>query len=92
MIPLVLHIRVKPKSRKVFGLWLPLFILWLIVLPILAVFAPLVLIVSLLSWKYGKGRLILFSYFSIFNLIFNLSGLKIDVQSKEDNIVYLNLK
>ncbi len=34
MIPLILKLRIKDKNHKGFGIWLPLFLLWLIVLPI----------------------------------------------------------
>jgi hypothetical protein len=91
MIPLILKLRIKDKNQRRFGIWLPLFLIWLIVLPLLALLAPLVLLAALILWPGGKGRLVLYSYLAIFSLIFNLSGLKIDVQSK-DSIVYINLR
>jgi hypothetical protein len=92
MIPLFLQLRVKQKNSIVFGIWFPVFLLWLILLPLLAVPAPLIFLVALILWKKGKGRLILFSYIGIFILIFNLSGLKLDIQAKDKNMVYFNLK
>jgi hypothetical protein len=91
MIPLILKLRIKDKNQRRFGIWLPLFLIWLIVLPLLALLAPLVLLAALILWPSGKGRLVLYSYMAIFSLIFNLSGLKVDVQSK-DSIVYINLR
>jgi hypothetical protein len=91
MIPLILKLRIKDKNQRRFGIWLPLFLLWLIVLPLLALPAPVVFLVALILWPGGKGRLILYSYMAIFNLICNLSGLKVDIQSK-DSIVYINLR
>jgi hypothetical protein len=91
MIPLILKLRIKDKNQRRFGIWLPLFLIWLIVLPLLVLPVPLVLLVALILWPSGKGRLVLYSYIAIFGLIGNLSGLKVDIQSK-DSIVYLNLR
>ncbi|MCL4378404.1 MAG: hypothetical protein M1409_08530 [Actinobacteria bacterium] len=90
MIPLILKLRIKNRNQRRFGIWLPLFLLWLIVLPLLALLAPLVLLAALILWPGGKGRFVLHSYAVIFSLIFNLSGLKFDIESK-DSIVYINL-
>jgi hypothetical protein len=91
MIPLILKLRFKDKNQRRFGIWLPLFLIWLIILPLLALPAPLVLLVALILWPGGKGRLVLYSYLAIFNLIGNMSGLKVDIQSK-DSIVYVDLR
>jgi hypothetical protein len=90
MIPLLLRIRVRKENRRGVNLWLPLFLLWLLVLPILAALLPLVLIAALILWPSGKGKLILYGYIMIFGLIGYMSGLKIDVRSGDNNI-YVNL-
>jgi hypothetical protein len=90
MIPLLLRIRVRKEDRRDVNLWLPLFLLWLIVLPLLALFAPLVLMAALILWPSGKGKLILYGYVMIFSLIGYMSGLKIDIKSRDNNI-YVNL-
>ena len=91
MIPLILKLRIKDKNHKRFGIWLPLFLIWLIILPLLSLPAPLVLFAALILWSSGKGRFVLYSYAAIFNLIGNMSGLKVDIQSK-DSIVYVDLR
>ena len=92
MITLFLQFRVKQKNNRIFGIWLPIFLLWLILLPLLTVLAPLIFLVALILWKKDKGRLILFSYIGIFTLIFNLSGLKLDIQAKDSNMIYFDLR
>ena len=91
MIPLFLKLRVRSKCGRRFGIWLPLFLAWLIIFPLLLLPAPIILIVSFALWKRGTGKLILGFYWTIFSLIANLSGLKLDIQSKEE-IVYINLR
>ena len=91
MIPLILKLRIKDKNHKRFGIWLPLFLIWLIILPILAIPAPLIFLVALILWPSSYGRLVLYSYFAIFSIIWNLSGVNLDIQSK-GSIVYLDLR
>jgi hypothetical protein len=90
MIPLLLRIRIRKEDHKGVNLWIPLFLLWLIVLPLLAALLPLVLVAALILWPSGKGKLILYGYVMIFGLIGYLSGLKIDIKSRSNNI-YVNL-
>jgi hypothetical protein len=91
MIPLILRLRVKDKNSRKFGIWFPLFLLWLIVLPILALPLPLILIASLISWQCGAGRKIWLAYIAVFVVIGNLSGLHFEINSKGEN-VYIDLK
>ncbi len=90
MIPLMLKLRINEKNSRGVNLWFPLFLLWIIVLPLLVLVGPIILLVSLLAWPAGKGRMILFSYLMIFKLIWHMSGLKIDVESNE-KIIFINL-
>ena len=89
MIPLSLKLNIRDKNNKGFGIWLPLFLLWIMILPLLALPAPIIFLVALIMWPGGKGRLVFYSYIAIFSLIFNMSGLKLDIRSN-DSTVYLN--
>jgi hypothetical protein len=91
MIPVILRLRIKGKNNRKFGIWFPLFLLWLIVLPILVLPSPLILIISLISWQCGAGRKIWLSYITVFTVICNLSGLHFEINSKGEN-VYIDLK
>ncbi|OFW64749.1 MAG: hypothetical protein A2Z35_05580, partial [Actinobacteria bacterium RBG_19FT_COMBO_36_27] len=63
---------------------------WLIVLPLLVALLPLVLLAALILWPSGKGKVLLYGYVMIFGLIGYMSGLKIDIRSRSNNI-YINL-
>jgi len=91
MIPVILKLRIKNKNSRKFGIWFPLFLLWLIVLPLLALPAPLILIISLIMWQSGPGKKIWFGYMAVFTVICNLSGLCFEINSKDDD-VYIYLK
>jgi hypothetical protein len=45
--PMLLHLRVGPPDRTPFGLWLPLFLVWLILLPIVVLVLVIAIIVDL---------------------------------------------
>ena len=90
MIPLMLKLHINEKNSRGVNLWFPLFLLWIIVLPLLVLVGPIIILVSLLAWPAGKGRMILFSYLMIFKLSWYMSGLRIDIETKE-KIIFINL-
>ncbi len=75
----MLRIRFRKEDHKDFNLWLPLFLICFIALPLLIALLPLVLLAALILWPSGKGKLILYGYFMIFVLIGYMPGLKIDI-------------
>lgn len=91
MIPLILKLFIKKKDQRGINLWLPFFLVWLIALPLLLIFAPFFLLAALILWPTGRGKYILFLYFIIFNLIWHMSGLRIDIESKDSTVYRLNL-
>ena len=86
MIPLILKIKIPNKNGNEFKLYLPLFIGWLILLPILLLLLPLILVISVLAWNTVYGRLILYFYPILLSLLWNLQGLKIDIKDKNNQI------
>ena len=81
MIPMILKLRVLEKDGKRFFIWLPLFLVWIIILPLLLIPIPFVLLAALIMWPSGKGPIIFHGYLTIFKLIGCLSGLEIDIGS-----------
>jgi len=90
MIPLLLQLRIKPKEHRGFSIWLPFFLFWLIVLPLILAAGPFVLLAALMMSKDGRGKIVLNGYKAIFVVIFCMSGLKVDVQAK-DAVIFFNL-
>ncbi len=87
MIPLWLWIRVEERGQRGFALPIPLFLVWLLLGALLLLLLPLVLVAALLSWPWGWGPALLKIYFHIFVMIGSLSGLKLDISSREDGKV-----
>ena len=89
MIPLMMKIQIPNKSGNFINLYLPLFIAWLILFPLLLLLLPFALLIAGLTWNSGQGRLILLFYPMLLSLLWQLRGLKIDIHSKS-NQIYLS--
>ncbi|MCX6553480.1 MAG: hypothetical protein NTZ12_00470 [Candidatus Aminicenantes bacterium] len=83
MIPLWLMIRVEEKGKHGLAIPVPIILVWLLLAALLLLLLPLVLLAALLSWPWGWGKPLLQIYFHIFVLIGSLSGLKLDISSRE---------
>jgi hypothetical protein len=81
MMPMLLRLKGIDSKVKRFTLWLPLFLIYLILLPLLVIPLPFVLLAALIAWPFGYGCLVIQVYFAIFKLLGCLSGLKVDIGS-----------
>ena len=83
--PSLLRVRVQNSKRR-FGLWLPLFLIWpLVVLFALALF-PLVLVLAALLWRKGWGRPVLLAGPTFFRLFCALRGLVVNVEDGSQQV------
>jgi hypothetical protein len=80
---MLIHIRVKSKDTN-FGCWLPLFLLFPIILAVLIILSPLILIALFVIWISGRGNWGLFTLKTAFIAFWSLRGLKVDVQGKNE--------
>jgi hypothetical protein len=89
--PMWLRLRIR-NERARFGLWLPLFLLWPVVLVFLLALSPLILIAILVLWPSGWGKLVWLALRSLGSIICALHGLRVDIASAERNeIVYISV-
>ncbi len=83
--PLLMHLQVHDEDNG-FGLWLPLFLVWLLVLAVLLVLSPVLLIAALILWAYGRGRWVVGIPAAACAVLCSLHGLKVDIQNKERHV------
>lgn len=88
MIPMWMKIRIPGKHGELRTLYLPLFIAWLILVPVLILVLPLIVVAAILTWSSGYGRFFLILYPMLFSLLWNLRGLQIDIRDKQDKIYF----
>jgi hypothetical protein len=86
MIPMILQLKIPRTGKPPVNLYLPLFLIWLLLLPFALLVVLLMLIVSGLTWTTGHGRTILFMIPMIGALLWNLGGLRIDVKDRDSQI------
>jgi len=86
--PMILKLKIPHSdSRGSFGLWLPLFLAYPFVLVLVVILTPFVLFVSLLLWPSGRGKMLLLSGPYLLQLLFNLHGLRVDIEKQSSRIL-----
>jgi galactitol-specific phosphotransferase system IIC component len=84
--PSILRVRIHNRRRH-FGLWLPLFLVWPVVMVFGLVLWPLLLIGAAILWPIGWGRPLLLGGPAIFALLCALRGLKIEVNQPSEQVI-----
>ena len=91
MLPIFLRLRIQKQGTKRVTLFLPIFLVWIILFALLLVLLPFVLIFGVLAWWGGRSRMVLLAYPMLFSVLWNLGGLYIRIE-KPGEILYLNFK
>ncbi len=80
-LPWILYIQVQKADKKNIRLLIPLFLFWLLLLPLLILATPFILIAAAVTWKRGFGRMFIGIYPLLWSVSKALSGLHIQVES-----------
>lgn len=80
--PSILRIRTVKKGKKKLGLWLPVFLLWPVILGLLVLLFALAICLR----RGAKGRMILAGLPQLFVAACALRGLKVDVEQDDQRI------
>ena len=86
--PCLLHVRVHNKEHN-FGIWLPLFLAWLILAALILAFLPLYLILLIIAFPFGWGEFMLLLVPQLYNVLCALKGLKVDVDKTSEKVEIL---
>jgi hypothetical protein len=86
MIPMLLRLKVSRNPDK-YGVLLPVFLIWILLFALMIVLLPLVLIAALLTWRSSQGKWLLLTYPLLISVLFHLSGLHIEVEHSDENIL-----
>jgi hypothetical protein len=85
-LPLFLVLHKQEKDQKRIRLWLPLFLVWILILPLLLLLLPFVLLFAFMTWHRGTGRALLLSIPMLIAVVWALPGLHIQVDKPDDTI------
>lgn len=84
MPPFWMSLRIVEGGRTRFRLWLPFILIWLVFLILLIILSPLVLLASLILWRYGLGKKLLMVGPMLFYVLCSLHSLNVQVQSADN--------
>ena len=84
--PFLLRIRIRNENTR-FSLWLPLFLIWPLILLATVILSPLVLICAVLLWPVGMGKSILSTGPLLFRLFCSIKGLEIVVEKSSEQVL-----
>jgi hypothetical protein len=83
MLPCLLRVKV----HDCINIWLPLFLVWLIVAIFALALAPIVLILVLVLWPIGWGKFLLMLGPTIYRCLCALRGLEVDVNKNQERVL-----
>jgi hypothetical protein len=80
----VMRIRIVEGGRKKIGLWIPVFLVWPVVIALMVALSPVALIVCIV---WPKGRIYVAAGPMILAVCWALRGLEVRVQDEEDQVL-----
>ena len=86
MIPLLIKTKIPRQDKAPVTLYLPLFLAWPILLAILLLLLPFLVIAVVVTWPMRYKAMLIRFYPMLFAVLWNLQGLVIDVEHKDDKI------
>jgi predicted exporter len=88
MVPVLMHFKVRRPGHRAFGLYFPVILIWIILAALLIALLPFVLLAALLTCRRGPGRMLIVLYPMTAAVLWNLSGLHIEVKNDENELLF----
>jgi hypothetical protein len=86
--PCLMHVRIHNEEHN-FGLWLPLFLAWLILAALLLAILPILLILLIVALPFGWGEFMLLLGPRFYNILCALRGLKVEIDRTSEKVEVL---
>lgn len=87
MIPTIMRLKIKDGKKKGLNLWIPLFIIWILLLPLALVVFIVWLFLHAFSHLNSKIALGAAALTFAFIALCNLRGLRVNVKSGNDDVI-----
>jgi len=84
--PLLMRLKIINSEHHV-NLWLPLFLVWLILLIFALALSPLVCLLVILLWPWGWGEMLLLLGPALYRVLCSLHGLTVDIRNPEETVL-----
>jgi hypothetical protein len=87
MIPMIMRLYIVEEGKKKLRLYLPLFLLWFLMLPFVILLIPFVLLAALVLWPSGRGKNILRAGPAFVAVLSALSDLRIHIEKPGSKVL-----
>jgi ABC-type Na+ efflux pump permease subunit len=84
MIPL--FFRLKRKRKRPFRLWLPLILIWLVIIPLAVILGLFILVAAWAMKRKEYGTLLSHFYPLLFSALWALSGLSVEIEGEDATV------
>lgn len=88
--PLLMRLKTIDRDHHV-NLWLPLFLVWILLLAIAIALSPIVCILAIILWPFGWGETLVLLGPALYRIVCSLRGLSIDIR-KPNQVVLIYFK
>jgi len=85
--PMLLHLRI-PVGDGFFGLWLPWFLVYLLLLITMLIAIPFMIVLAIILLPIGKSRPLIMIWPYIWRLLCNMRGLTVDIQQNKRKLMF----
>ncbi len=85
--PMLLHLQI-PVGDSFIGLWLPWFLVYLLLLILMVITMPFMIVLAIILIPTGKSRLFILIWPYIWRLLFNMKGLKVNIQQNNRKLMF----
>jgi len=89
MIPMIMKIHIHERGKKRIRLWIPMFLIWLLLFVLMIILSPIFLLVGIVAWIRGYGKIVLFALPMFFAVLWAMSGLRIHIEDKNKRIQFI---
>ena len=84
--PMLLHLRI-PNGDGFIGLWLPWFLIYIILLVLTVIAIPFILVMAIFLIPAGRWRPLFLAVPYIWQVLFNMRGLKVDIEQSDRKLL-----
>jgi len=88
MTPHWLIIKIPRTDQMSLNLYFPMLLIWILVTLLMLILLPFIILFTIFFWFKWYGKLAILLFPMLYSLLWQLKGLHIDIQDKENHIYF----
>lgn len=89
MFPMIMKIHIHERAGKKIRLWLPMFLIWILLVALLVLLSPVFLLAGIVAGLRGYGKVFLFAFPMLFSVLWAMSGLSIHIEDEDKKVRFI---